>query len=45
MLVGYTVTVHWGVGGGRGVSVVGVSQLRPLDVFEPLSLTSSESSS
>ena len=43
MLVGYTATVHWGVGGGRGVSVGGVSQLRPLDVFEPLS--SSESSS
>ena len=42
-LVGYTATVHWGVGGGRGVSVGGVSQLRSLDIFEPLS--SSESSS
>ena len=25
-------TVHWGMGGGRGVSVGGVSQLRPLNV-------------
>ena len=28
----YWSTVHWGVGGGRGVSVGGVSQLRPLNV-------------
>ena len=41
MLVVYTATVHWGVGGGMGVSVGGVSQLRPLDVFEPLSSESS----
>ena len=37
MLIAYTVTVHWGMGGGRGVSVGGVSQLRHLNVFELLS--------
>ena len=36
MLVGCTATVHWEVG-GRGVFMGRVSQLRPLDVFEPLS--------
>ena len=43
MLVGYTATVHRGVGGGRGVSVSGDSELRRLCVFVPLS--SFESSS
>ena len=43
MLVGYTATMHWGVGGGRGVSVGRVSQLGPLDMFEPLSSSKSSS--
>ena len=34
MLVGYTATVCWGVGGVRDVSVGGVSQLSLLDVFD-----------
>ena len=39
MSVGYNATVHWGVGGGSGVSVGRDSQIRPLDVFEPLSFS------
>ena len=35
-LVGYIATVHWGVGGGRGVSVSGDSELRRLCAFVPL---------
>ena len=39
-LVGYTATVQWGEGGGRGVSVGGVSQLRPLNVLNHCPLLS-----